>query len=261
MLGVRFMRSIALFFFFFAAGAIFGAVAPFQAFQPFVLGADPFQREQKAENLYDRAVHDFFDQEYEAVKLLLEKVEEMGSVDPRPYYFLGLAHLRTNNAEKAKSYFEKAAGLEWEERGAREYNVSEALRRIQGAERGVIENSRAAAKVRWQNKEFKRREAVYGETKDREKAVLREIRRQASDSADLKSFIGTAPFGARSADPFHKSMEGDPVGVFGGKKTEPPETTGAFDRVQTTETSKPNPPAAKPLPRKPVQVDEDDPFN
>ncbi|MDR1963545.1 MAG: hypothetical protein LBQ50_07180 [Planctomycetaceae bacterium] len=146
----------------------------------------------RSESLYGKGVHAFFDKNYSEAVDLLTQTEQLGSEDPRPYYFLALAHLRLKQDGKAENYFKKAARLEWEGQSARDYQVSEALRRIQGYERVDIERYRTQAKSDWQNAEKRKRDVLYANEKAEEKRILTEM---------AKHPVAVVDFGARSIDP------------------------------------------------------------
>lgn len=152
-----------------------------------------FSKENQAELLYGKGVHAFFDGDYRESLQLLGQVEKLGSEDPRPYYFMALAYHRMKQDDKADEFFRKAARFEWVGQAMRDYKVSDALRRIQGAERLYVEMYRKQAKIDWQKEEKVRQQEKYGLQKTRDKDVL---------NALAQSFVGTAPFGARSVDPF-----------------------------------------------------------
>ncbi len=162
------------------------------------VSADVFVRQNRAEALYGQGVHAFFDNDFQESTNLLLKVEELGSEDPRPYYFLALSYLRMEDDQKAEEYFRKAAKLEWEGRSFRDYNVSDALRRIQGKERLYIEMFRSQAKREWQQAETRRLNEMY----KREEVTDTEVMTSLS-----KRFVGTSLFGARSVNPFGDDPE------------------------------------------------------
>lgn len=153
---------------------------------------DTLFKVSRAENLYGKGVHAFFDKNYSGAIDLLTQTEQLGSEDPRPYYFLALAHSRLKHNDKADEYFKKAAQFEWEGQAVRDYNVSEALRRIQGNERLHIERYRTQAKLDWQKSEKRRREMLYAKENANEKRILSEIAGHP---------VVLAPFGAQSIDP------------------------------------------------------------
>lgn len=146
----------------------------------------------RSESLYGKGVHAFFDKDYAGAVGLLAQAEQLGSEDPRPYYFLALAHFRLKHNDKADDYFKKAARFEWEGQSARDYNVSEALRRIQGNERLHVERYRNQAKLDWQQAEKRKRDILYANEKAVEKRILTEM---------SKHPVAVVPFGAKSIDP------------------------------------------------------------
>ncbi|HBT77124.1 MAG TPA: hypothetical protein DEB39_09400, partial [Planctomycetaceae bacterium] len=198
-------------------------------------GADQFLRERQAEFLYDRGVHSFFDQDYTDAIAKLKKVEVLESVDPRPYYFLGLSYNRIKDKSNADKYLKKASRLEWEGRSARDYRVSDALKRIQGRERLQIESYRKQAKRNWEKVETKRLETKFNQTKAEENAILAAMRKQPEPIPEAPEvpFVGTAPFGARSVDPFRS----------------PEKENEARDRLIPADDQKPDAAAVPPEPR------------
>jgi tetratricopeptide (TPR) repeat protein len=163
---------------------------------------DPIAKEHRGEVLYDQGVHAYFDHDYEDAISRLEQVEELDSIDPRPYFFLGLSYLKNDDNDNAEKYLKKAAKLEWTRRGVRDFDVAAALIRIQGKERVLVEKYRSQAKQEWQQTEAERRKVRYGTTKDNDKAILAAIVKQGP-----KEFVGQAPFGARSTDPFRTNTD------------------------------------------------------
>jgi hypothetical protein len=157
-----------------------------------LLFADTLFKVSRSEHLYGKGVHAFFDKDYSGAIDLLTQAEQLGSEDPRPYYFLALAHSRLKHNDKANEYFKKAAQFEWEGQAARDYNVSEALRRIQGNERLNIERYRTQAKLDWQKMEKRKRDILYAKEKNNEKRILTEM---------AKHPVAVVPFGAQSIDP------------------------------------------------------------
>lgn len=146
----------------------------------------------RSESLYGKGVHAFFDKDYAGAIDLLAQAEQLGSEDPRPYYFLALAHFRLKHNDKADDYFKKAARFEWEGQSVRDYNVSEALRRIQGNGRLHVERYRNQAKLDWQQAEKRKRDILYAKEKADEKRILTEM---------AKHPVVVVPFGAKSIDP------------------------------------------------------------
>lgn len=155
--------------------------------------ADRTAVDNQAELLYGKGVHAFFDNDYQATIHFMEQSAQLDDEDPRPYYFMAIAYSRQKKEDKADPLFQKAARLEWDGRSARDYDISGTLRRIQGKERIAIENYRKQARLNWEKEETRRREALYQKEKVDGKKVVEAI---------SESFVGTAPFGARSVDPF-----------------------------------------------------------
>ncbi|MCL2744295.1 MAG: hypothetical protein FWE67_10625 [Planctomycetaceae bacterium] len=161
--------------------------------------AGVFDKEIQAENLYGQGVHVFFSGKYDDAADFFRQAEKLGSQDPRVYFFMALSYLRSQKKELAEETFIKAAQLELEGQRARDYNVSDALKRIQGKERIYLESFRKLAQKDWQSRKSKLRTELYGKEQRKDEAVLKAL-------AD--SFVGAAPFGARSLHPFR--TEDDP---------------------------------------------------
>jgi len=160
----------------------------------------------ESDALYGKGVHAFFDRDYEGAVTILSKVEEIKSVDPRPYYFLGLAQLRQKKTELAKQSFKKAAQLEFGRRSLRDYAVSESLRRIQGNERMWIEKIRAEERENAQARERQLREMRYS----RENAAARENLRQKANTEPLQNLaedLRESAFGVKPIDPLNTVPE------------------------------------------------------
>jgi len=186
--------------------------------------------------IYGRGVHAFFDRDYEGAVTILLRAKEIGSIDPRPFYFLGLAHLRQGKIEEADQYFEKAAQLEFSGRAARDYGVSEALRRIQGEERLRIEGIRAEERANAQQREQQFLEARFGREGVADREMLRQstsqshAQNQREDLAVLQRIAGNLgggafgdnAFGVRPINPIDVPEESvvargvDAVNPFGG---------------------------------------------
>lgn len=97
--------------------------------------------------VFGQGVHCYFDGQLDAAgKLLAEAIAE-NSVDPRPYYFLGLVHQQMGDAKQASGDFQKGAEVEWSYIG-QSFDVDDALERVQGPVRLEIEKFRADAAAR-----------------------------------------------------------------------------------------------------------------
>lgn len=170
----------------------------------------------ESDSIYGKGVHAFFDRDYEGAVKILQQVENSKSNDPRPFYFLGLAHLRQEKTEEADQYFKQAARLEYSGRALRDYAVSESLRRIQGQERLRVEKIRTEELANAQKREQQLREARYGSEKAAGRDALRQLAPQAQQDDDVAVLKDTAenqrdnPFGVKGINPF---AEGEAVAV------------------------------------------------
>ena len=172
----------------------------------------------ESERIYGRGVHAFFDRNYELAITILSQAEEIDTEDPRPFYFLGLAHLRQDETELAEQYFRKAAQLEFGGRALRNYPVSESLRRIQGEERVRIENIRTEERTNARMMEQRLREARYGtgNTAARE-ALLQSLQQTPRNNVPaVAENVLDNPFGVRPVDPTRSPEEGITVQVVTG---------------------------------------------
>ena len=124
--------------------------------------ANTFTVTDDSDRIYGAGVRSFFDRNYEEAVTILSEIEDIKSVDPRPYYFLGLAYLRQEKTDKADQYFKQAAQLEYGGRAVRDYAVSESLRRIQGEERMRIEKIRSEERASARQREQQFQETRYG---------------------------------------------------------------------------------------------------
>ncbi|MDR3183167.1 MAG: hypothetical protein LBT89_09675 [Planctomycetaceae bacterium] len=167
------------------------------------LFAGPFAAVNQAEVDYGRGVHAFFAGDYKAALGFFQQVEKSGSNDPRPYYYAGLTYKRIKNKEKSEEYYKKAASLEFGENIKREYDVSDALHRIQGRERLIVEQYREEARAKWQAEEKKRNEVKFNEQKERERQIVESFAKPnpPQDDKVLQALTQPADFGAKPIEP------------------------------------------------------------
>lgn len=208
-----------------------------------------FDKSNQAEVLYGKGVHAFFEGNYRETVDFVKQVDKIGTSDPRPFFFMGLALHRLGQEQAAGVVLKKAAEMEWSGRTDQYYNVSEAIRRIQGRERLYVEGFRDRAKAEWQKSEKRRSLELYGRDRDEQDSILQTL---------SGSFVGAAPFGARSIHPFrseenkrdehlieeHTDLSGKPTTEANVDKTEPKAKKGAV-KVDTAIE---------------IDEDEDDPF-
>ena len=197
----------------------------FEGTAPFAFTVD------ESDLVYGKGVHAFFDRDYEGTVTILLQAEEIKSVDPRPYYFLGLAFLRQEKTDEADQYFKKAAQLEYSGRALRDYNVSESLRRIQGEERLRLEKIRTEERTNARIREQQQREARYGSEGTASREAIRQLV-PPNQRADLALLQGTAAnFGSNAfgVGPMNPINENERIAVQRG-------SVNPFGEV-TTETS------------------------
>ena len=95
--------------------------------------------------VYGEGVHSFYDGNFQQSHDYLTQVVDIGTDDPRVYYFRGLSALRLGSQTEANEDFKKGATFEAERGNTR--SVSRALERIQGPERLLLEQSRSKARL------------------------------------------------------------------------------------------------------------------
>lgn len=105
------------------------------------------QQRISSEKIFGQNVHRFFDGQYDDVINQTSLAIEAGSIDPRLYYFRGLAHSQMGNTVMAEMDFEQGAILELRQEGKRNYNIGRSLMRVQGASRMMIEDARSQARL------------------------------------------------------------------------------------------------------------------
>ncbi len=192
--------------------------------------------------LYGRAVHAYFDGLFEKSHQDLSDAIELGTSDPRIYYFRGLAKVKLGRMEEAVKDFEKGGQME-ASGPAQFYNVGRSLERIQGDTRLQLEKIRRKSRISMRLRQKKIEMARIEEFKRNEK-----LRQEASSKIVLPK-------------PSEKSAgTDDPFGTTAGGAASPQNPTPT-----PTAPTKPDPedpfgssPPSKPT-NKPV-VDSADPF-
>ena len=92
----------------------------------------------------NQSMQSFFDGKLQQAHQSLTQQISTGSLDARVHYFRGLANSRLGDAKAAAADFQKAAELELSGGG---YGVGEALQRVQGRERLMLEKYRKMARL------------------------------------------------------------------------------------------------------------------
>ena len=116
------------------------ALALMLSWMTYAYASDPSVRA-----VYGDGVHSFYAGNFQQSYDYLSQVIEIGTDDPRVYYFRGLSALRLGSATKADEDFSKGATFEAERGNTR--TVSLALERIQGQDRLLLERSRSKARL------------------------------------------------------------------------------------------------------------------
>lgn len=96
--------------------------------------------------LYGQAVHAYFEGQYEESHKFLTDAIDLGTDDPRVYYFRGLSKMKLGRAEEAQKDFDEGGKLE-ATGPAQFYPIGRSLERIQGSERMTIEKVRKQARI------------------------------------------------------------------------------------------------------------------
>lgn len=97
------------------------------------------------EKLYGQGVHAYHSGMFEESLSAFDKAIELGTRDPRVYYYRGVTQSAVGNLEAAATDFSNAAQFEFASIG-RFYSVGRALERVQGDVRMQIEEARQNAR-------------------------------------------------------------------------------------------------------------------
>jgi len=140
----------------------------------FLLSAGPAAAQVPvSDQLYGTGVHAYFTGDHQRAKELLTSAIQTGGQDPRAWYFRGLACLKLQAPEDAKRDFQQGSKLESADQD-RMYNISKALERVQGADRMVLEQYRAAARLKAHERAQQERKARYESLRREESRVLQQ---------------------------------------------------------------------------------------
>ena len=180
---------------------------------------------------FGSGVHAYYASDYARSYDDLTGAIEAGSLDPRTFYFRGLAALKLGRSDEAAADFEDGANREAD--GGGSVLISRTLERVQGNDRLQLERFRARARVATlsRNRESIRRR--YSEIYDAESDVLRQRRPESTPN-------GAEPL----AKPAPKSRV--PSAPNAEKETEEPEDT-PVDAEATDEAMEEENPAEEPL--------------
>lgn len=209
----------------------------------FVTSLSQAEDELAITELYGQGVHAFFEGDFATAHKHLSDAIELGTDDPRVYYFRGLALNRLGRADEAQKDF--AQGGKLEAAGVEQYYpIGRSLERIQGEERLEIEKHRKQARI-----------AIRLRRKKIEQARIEAFKRD-------ERLRGTGPKPNLGSPSEKSASEEDPFGSSPAPtKTAP---TGGDQGPEATPDTKPaepnnNDPFAAPD-KKADQPKSDDPF-
>ncbi|MHB8973820.1 MAG: hypothetical protein ACYC3X_16540 [Pirellulaceae bacterium] len=167
-----------------------------------LVGRYAIGQDEGAAELYGRGVHAYFAADYDlAVELLSKSIEKYG-LDPRSFYFRGLAEANRKGLDAGLADFTQGADVEINRTDRPVYDINGALQRIQGHLRLELEKVRTATRKAAVERKKKRDVVRYEELKRREDIVLFDPNRPAPQvKLDLpKPDLGGQP------DPFDDGM-------------------------------------------------------
>ncbi|QGJ69868.1 Hypothetical protein PBC10988_15550 [Planctomycetales bacterium 10988] len=99
------------------------------------------------QTIYGKGIHAFHQNDLGEAISLIDEAIDMGTLDPRPFYYRGVIYWMQGDEDLARENFEEAAELEAANAGII-YAVDRSLERVQGMPRVELEKFRAEAKVR-----------------------------------------------------------------------------------------------------------------
>ena len=167
-----------------------------------LVGSSVTGQDEGAAELYGRGVHAYFAADYELAVELLSKSIEKNGLDPRCYYFRGLARANMKGLDAGLADFTQGADVEINRTDRPVYDINGALQRVQGRLRLELEKVRAATRKAAVARKKKRDLVRYEELKRREDIVLFDPNRPAPQ---VKLDLPTPDLGGQP-DPFDSGM-------------------------------------------------------
>jgi hypothetical protein len=178
--------------------------------------------------LYGNGVHAYNGGDYFTAHKELTAAIQGGTIDPRVYYFRGLADLRMGRSQEAAADFQKGAEMETGDSND-VFPVSLSLARVQGPDREMLERFREAARITAHQRQEAARQARYQQRVDAEKTVLRHV-----EPTDLNPTPGStdqspsAATSGKSDDPFAEPKAVPSQKAAGPKPEEAPKSNDPF---------------------------------
>ena len=144
-----------------------------------LMGLSASGQDEGAAELYGRGVHAYFAGDYDqAIAWLTESVAK-SDLDPRAYYFRGLALANQAGVEAGLDDFAKGADVEVNRTDRPVYDINGALQRVQGSLRLELEKVRLLRAQAAIERQKKRDRIRYEELKRRDDIVLFDPKRPA----------------------------------------------------------------------------------
>jgi len=144
-----------------AVSALAAVLAPFCAARG--QGADPAQ-------FYSLGVHAYFSGQSSRAEEFLSRALSVDPQDPRAYYFRGLSRLRQGRSPEARSDMQIGASIEAQQ--LNRFAVGQALERVQGGDRILLEQYRQTGRRAESNVRSERDRQRYERVVGREVEVL-----------------------------------------------------------------------------------------
>lgn len=203
--------------------------------------------------LYGQGVHAYFAGDVRTAHEMLTNAIQQGSVDPRCFYFRGLAYARLGRPDESSADFKKGAELE-AGNADRVFQISESLQRIQGRSRVQIEKYRQMARLTVRAKAHKVEQARFEQLQNAEQEVLRNPNAKPAAKVDA---LPAPPAAAAKNDPFAEGNQVTPE-----KAPEKPAAAAAAPAVADPFGAAPATPEAAPTmpPATPPAAEAADPF-
>jgi hypothetical protein len=212
----------------FAGGLFFLSAAPLSAQDPVL------------DQLYGEGVHAYFSNDFVAAHKHLTDAIDSHTLDPRAYYFRGLAYLELHREDEARMDFQKGGDLETADTN-QFYDCSKALVRVQGKARLALEQFRVKSRMEGLRRSEALRKARYEALRSQEDRVIR----AGVETTPTEPAIAAVPAASKPAEA--KPAETKAADPFAPAAAPAP-------AEKKTETAAPKAPAAKPEPA------NDDPF-
>jgi hypothetical protein len=193
-------------------------------------GANVWGQEETAAELYGQGVHAYFGNDFETAASLLTQSIEKNKLDPRAYYFRGLALANLHGIDSGLVDMAQGAEIEVNKMDQKIYNVSGALQRIQGTLRLELEKQRKLARLQASDRKKKQDRIRYERIQRRDDIVLIDPDRPASQ---VKLDLPKPDLGGQQ-DPFQTGIAfsgGDKVNYQAPAPVEP----GSDDAMPATQ--------------------------